>query len=135
MKTSRSTALFTLAALFAMSAVLAVHSERASAGGYFTKYAAIAYSPETGKYGYSNGWLSFTNAKRVALSHCKAKDAKIVTWVGNGWCALAIGDDRAAYGFGYGETAQEAKTIALREAGKRTTNCRVAACVFSGLDN
>jgi serine/threonine-protein kinase len=103
-------------------------------GGYKTYYAALAFSPSTGKYGYSHDWLARINAERVALKNCKADDARLLVVVGNGFCALALGDDKTAYGFGYAETEAEAKKIALRECRKRTTNCYIAVsiCSFGG---
>jgi serine/threonine-protein kinase len=99
--------------------------------GLQTYYAAIAYSTSTGRYGYSHDWTARINAERVARKNCEATDAKVLVVVGNGFCALAVGDDKTAYGFGYAETDAEAKEIALRECRKRTANCRVAVCVCS----
>ena len=48
-------------------------------------YAAIAYSPKTGKYGYAYGQSTRDIAEGVAKRRCKAADAKVVTWVHNGW--------------------------------------------------
>jgi hypothetical protein len=96
-----------------------------------TYYAAIAFSSSTGRYGYTYGWLSEDNARRASRAHCKADDARVVLVVGNGYAALALGDDRSAYGYGYAETADEARRHALEECRKRTTNCYIAVCVHS----
>lgn len=53
------------------------------------RYAAIAYSPQTGAYGYSYNAGSRSSAERSALNRCRARDARVVVWVKNGWAALA----------------------------------------------
>src|SRR5579862_6346578 len=82
-------------------------------------YAAIAYSPSTGSYGYAYNYGSRGSAETAALRNCKAPDARIVTWVNNGFCALALGDDVGSYGIGYswgnGATNTYAKQRALQE--------------------
>jgi serine/threonine-protein kinase len=98
-------------------------------------YAAIAYSPTTGNFGYAYNYGSRWAAERAALRNCKAKDAKIVTWVSNGFCALALGDDKSAWGvgwsYGQGATNTYAKKQALMQCGKRTKNARLVVCVCS----
>jgi hypothetical protein len=110
--------------------VLAVGSvPRATADDQYTNYwGAIAYSQTTGAWGYSRHWLSEVNARRVALKNCEAQDAKIVMVVGNYWCALALGDDKSAYGVGYSKDADEARRFALEECQKRTKNCKIVVC-------
>jgi hypothetical protein len=63
-------------------------------------YGAIAYSPSTGKYGYSYNCYSEGEAERIALRNCRAADAEVEVWVENGWAALAVGDD-GSYGYGW----------------------------------
>src|SRR5262249_48977445 len=98
-------------------------------------YAAIAYSPATGNYGYAYNHGSRAAAETAAIRYCKADDARIVTWVNNGFCALALGDDQEAWGVGWsygdGATNTYAKTRALQEARKRTTNAKIILCVCS----
>jgi hypothetical protein len=98
-------------------------------------YAAIAYSPSTGKWGYSYNYGSRWSAERAALSRCEGKDARIVAWVNNGFCALSLGDDKSAWGVGYsygdGATNTFAKRRALAECGNRTTNARIVLCICS----
>jgi uncharacterized protein DUF4189 len=101
----------------------------------FDTYAAIAYSPSTGKYGYAYNYGSRYAAERAALAHCPEADAEIVGWVKAGWLALAIGDDNA-YGVGweYGEgaTNTDAKRRAYNQCAARTTNPKVVLCICSG---
>jgi hypothetical protein len=117
--------------LLAAAALLLVAPPVAAQPPNTTYYAALAFSTSTGKYGYTSGWLSDSNARRVALKNCKAEDARVLVVVGNGYAALALGDDRTVYGYGYGETASEAKQHALKNARARTTNCYTAVCVHS----
>ena len=86
-------------------------------------YGAIAYSPSTGNYGYSYRYRSRAQAEQVALSHCKAQDAEILTWVrGNWWCCLVLDLDGAAYAWGWGRTWTAARDKALPEIEKYTDN-------------
>ena len=98
----------------------------------YDPYAAIAYSPSTGRYGYSHGQSCRRRAECVARAHCKADDARTVVWCHGAWCALALGKDSQAYGYGWSSTAQGARSRALDNCRKRTTDCYIAACVFSG---
>src|SRR5689334_13095673 len=54
-------------------------------------WAAIAYSPATGKFGASCNWTADVNASRSARENCNASDARTVVMCSNGWCALALG--------------------------------------------
>jgi len=69
------------------------------------------------------------------VENSKAKDAKVVLVVGNYWCALALGDDKTAYGVGYNTSPEKAKKTALEECQKRTTNCKVVVCFNTRDDN
>jgi len=90
-----------------------------------SRYAAVAYSKSTGKYGYAWDWGSLGAAKRVALSECKAADAEIVGWVQGGWLVLAVADDKA-YGTGYvlgdGVNSSTAQLRAVNNCLKTTTS-------------
>ena len=96
------------------------------------RYAAIAYSTTTGAYGYSFNRSTRFGAERSALEYCGASDAEIMVWCRNNWCALAVGDAPSAYGWGYASSAARAKQIALDQCRRRTSECRIAVCVFSG---
>ena len=99
-------------------------------------YAAIAYSPATGKWGYGNNYGSRGAAERAALQNCPEPDARIVTWVHNGFCALALGDDRSCWGIGYswgnGASNTAARNFALQDCRGRTTGAHIVLCVYSG---
>lgn len=98
-------------------------------------FAAIAYSPATGKYGYAYNHRSRSAAEKAALDQCGAEDARIVCWVNRGFCALALGDDKTCWGVGWqyggGSSNDDAKKTALDECGKRTTGAHIAVCLSS----
>ena len=50
---------------------------------------------------------SRSSAERAALKKCDADDARIVCWVNNGFCALAVSEDGSGWGTGwsYGDGA------------------------------
>src|ERR1017187_5206665 len=98
-------------------------------------FAAIAYSPATGKYGYGNNYRSRSAAEKAALDNCGAEDARIACWVSRGFCALALGDDKTCWGVGWqyggGSSNNDAKKSALENCGKRTTGAHIAICLSS----
>jgi hypothetical protein len=97
-------------------------------------YAAIAYAKSTGSYGYSYGYHSRAEAETEALSRCRGSDKKVVVWVHNGWCALALSHGRT-YGYGFStQCRQSAKDRALRECAARAGCAHIAVSVFSGYD-
>lgn len=93
-------------------------------------FAAIAYSPKTGKYGYSYAKRSQSAAYKSALSYCTEADAKVVGWAKNCYCALA--ESAEGYGFGYADTANEARQRALKDCPQKSSAPKVVICVFSG---
>lgn len=98
-------------------------------------YAAIAYSPSTGKFHYAYNLDSRAAAEKAALAGCTPSDARIVAWVNAGWCALALGDDHECWGVGWsygdGATIKEAVDYALEECRSRTTNVELKLLVLS----
>ena len=101
----------------------------------FSTYAAVAFSPSTGKYGYC--WDSPTRgrAEQEALSKCPEKDARIVGWVQGGWLVLAIGNDNI-YGVGWeygdGATNTDAVLRAKSECQKRGGKVHTLVILCSG---
>jgi hypothetical protein len=98
-------------------------------------FAAIAYSPATGKYGYAYNHRSRSAAEKAALEKCGAEDASVACWVNRGFCALALGDDKTCWGVGWqyggGSSNTDAKKTALKECEKRTTGAHIALCLSS----
>lgn len=97
-------------------------------------FAAIAYSPSTGKYGYADEGLTRASVEAEARRRCAADDSRIVAWVHDGYCALAVGAD-GAYGVGWshGRDASDsaAKERALEGCRKRSDVARLRLCVCS----
>lgn len=98
-------------------------------------YAAIAYAPSTGKFRYSYNYDSRYGAEQAALRGMTEKDAKIVTWVNRGFCALALGDEVGCYGVGWTFGDDASNTDAMERATRRcrevTTGARVVICLVS----
>ena len=98
-------------------------------------YAAVAYSPSTGKFAFSYNYGSRSSAEKAALKQLDKEDGKIVTWVNNGFCALALGDEVGKYGMGYrwgdGASTRGAAERALAECSKRTTGARLVLVLSS----
>ena len=98
-------------------------------------FAAIAYSPSTGKYGYSYNYRSRSGAEKIALEHLPQPDARIVCWVQAGFCALAKGDDKSEWGVGWsygkGARTEDAREGAVKECGTRTTHPYLALLLLS----
>jgi hypothetical protein len=98
------------------------------------RYGALAFSPKTGKYGYSWNQPNQTTAEKTALAECKADDAKLLTWVKFGWAVLVIAEDNA-YGFdevhGDGvnsKTAYENALKKLREHSDAKVKTTITIC-------
>ncbi len=125
----RSCLLFALP-LFAVLGVLpSVEKAQASPGD---TYAAIAYSPSTGAWGYGYNYSTLSGAEARALVQCDEPDAYIVTWVRNGYVALALGDDVGAAGFSYAADEATADLLALQECSTETTGSHIVVSVYSG---
>jgi hypothetical protein len=92
-------------------------------------YAAIAYSPSTGRWGYGNGYPSQSQAIARARSECGRADAR-TSWAKNSWIALAISDrSRGGYGMAWATTASGARSRALAECRRHNPDARVVVCV------
>jgi hypothetical protein len=104
----------------------------------FGTYAAVAYSPSTGKFGYAWNWRSRGKAEAVALANCKAADAKVVGWVKAGWLVLAVSDDNSygvGYSFGRGAANTDAMHQALADCAKHNKSGnppKIKVCLCSG---
>ena len=98
-------------------------------------FAAIAYSPATGKYGFAYDLRSRAAAEKAALENCKAEDARVVAWVNDGFCALALGADKTCWGAGWsygpGSNNDKATEFAVEDCKKRTTGGRAVLVLSS----
>ena len=97
-------------------------------------YAAIAYSPTTGKYTYAYDLRSRSAAENAALEKC-GEDAHLACWVNRGFCALALGSDKSCWGIGYsygnGANTDKAKNDALEDCRNRTSGAHIAVVLSS----
>ncbi len=79
----------------------------------------------TGEFHYVYNYGDNASAEQAVLGLFQAKDAKLLRWVNWGYCALALGDDKSAWGIGYrfgpGAASKDAEDVALEECAKRTT--------------
>jgi uncharacterized protein DUF4189 len=100
-----------------------------------SSYAAIAYSPATGKYAYASDYRSRPAAEKAALAKCGAEDAVIACWVNWGFCALALGSDKSCWGVGWqyggGANNHQARDRALEDCRNRTTGVYTAIILSS----
>jgi len=111
---------------FALSQSPTVTPASASSPGGFS---AIAYSKSTGDYGSSSACETLAEAESLALSRCLPKDATIVAWSHEAWCALAVADDRN-YGIAWGHNRAEVEKLALAHCREHShTPCRVVEVV------
>ncbi|MBX9788352.1 MAG: DUF4189 domain-containing protein [Pirellulales bacterium] len=98
-------------------------------------YAAIAYSPATGHYAYAYNYGSRWSAEKAALRQLDEEDGRIVCWVNNGFCALALGDDVGCWGTGYewgdGASNLDAANRARSECSERTSGAHVVLVLSS----
>ncbi len=98
-------------------------------------WAAIAFSPSTGKYGPTCYHTSQDNAVRIARENCNAKDARPMVLCCNGWCALALGQPAGkgeyAWGVGWGPDQETAEQYALENARQRMSGAKVVYSVFA----
>jgi hypothetical protein len=97
-------------------------------------FAAIAYSPSTGKIGYTAARArTKEDAQSRAVKNCDAPDARAFMW-GNAWVAIAVSVDRPGVaGFGPGATREIAERHAMEQCKKLAHGgpCRIALAVHS----
>jgi hypothetical protein len=101
-----------------------------------SRYAAVAYSMKTKKYGYAWDCGSRFRAESTALANCRAADAEIITWTKFGYIVLLIAED-GAYGAGEvngaGVSSAMAYDRALAQLRKHTkSKVKTAIRVCSG---
>ena len=89
-------------------------------------FAALAFSPSTGKIGQTVGKAkTLDEAKELALKDCGEKDAKVYMY-GDLWIAIAVAPDKSGIaGFGPGATREEAEKAAIEQCVKLAANAPV----------
>ncbi|HEX8897091.1 MAG TPA: DUF4189 domain-containing protein [Chthoniobacterales bacterium] len=93
------------------------------------RYAAIAYSPSTNRWGWGTNYPTKAEAIERAVKECGRDDAR-TNWCRNAWIALAISDKSpGGWGSAWGETAAAARKAARKECLARNPDARVVACV------
>ncbi len=96
-------------------------------------YGAIAYSPGSGAFGYSDGYANQTVAESRALSECGKADCAVGTWFYNN-CGAVATSDNGAWGGGHGPTALRARGDAEETCNRRGgTACAVKITHCSGV--
>jgi hypothetical protein len=102
-----------------------------SSTGYF---AALAFSPSTGKIGKTAGKAkTIDEAKKLALADCDAPDAKAFMW-GDKWIAIATSPDAPGIaGFGPGATREVAEKAAIEQCTKYAKGkpVKIALTIYS----
>jgi serine/threonine-protein kinase len=94
-------------------------------------FAAIAYSPSTGLYGFGNGYSTKDEALEKALQECGGKDA-LTKWCRNAWIALAVSKQTpGGYGWAWGETAGEARRAAEENCREHNPDAQLMLCISS----
>lgn len=92
-----------------------------------TKFAAIARSEQTRKFGMSWAFTTREAAESRAIQECIASDCQVITWANNAFLAIAEADD-GAWGATWGNTDGEAKQKALelcRQSAANPNTCRI----------
>lgn len=96
----------------ALIALIIVASSGFATSAFAGDYAAIAYSPSTGNYGYSYGYPCLDDAEAVARQNAAACDAQVVVSAENEYLALAQNDD-GTFGYGFSGSRYLAQSIAM----------------------
>jgi hypothetical protein len=115
-------------ALAWMAVLCAIPAPRAVAGPPPDRFAAIALSLETGRYGYSTGAASLAAAAAVARSKTGDPNAEILVWVQNGWVALAFSDNGTYAATWSTRSARDAAASALRDCAVNGGRSQLAVC-------
>jgi Domain of unknown function (DUF4189) len=90
-----------------------------------SSYGAIAYSAETGDYGYSDRFANRAQAEQRARQECGKSDCEIATWYFDSCGALAADDD-GNWGGAQGSDEQRAIEGARAQCAKEGgQNCKV----------
>jgi hypothetical protein len=93
------------------------------------RFAAIAYSSKTGKWGWGSNYPTKAAAIARALKECGRRDAETF-WCRNAWGALALSDKKpGVYGWSWGATEAAARSDAIRQCRKYSPDAHVVVCV------
>jgi hypothetical protein len=93
------------------------------------RYAAVAFSPVTGRSGYGNGYATKADAISRAVRECGRSDAA-TAWCRNEWIALAVSNrSPGGYGMAWAPTAGRARREALAQCRSRNPDAHIVFCV------
>ena len=96
------------------------------------RISAIAYSEETGAYGYSWGYANLNDAKNRALEECESRsnveDCTVATWFKNACGALADTSE-GDWGGDWGEDLVAAEHNAMNSCSEYSDDCRIRISV------
>jgi hypothetical protein len=115
-------------ALAWMAVLCAIPAPRAVAGPPPDRFAAIALSLQTGRYGYSSGAASLAAAERAARANTGDPNAEILVWVQNGWVALAFSNNGEYAATWSTRSARDAAASALRDCTVNGGRGELAVC-------
>jgi hypothetical protein len=90
------------------------------------RYGAIAYSPQSGAYGYSYDYNSRADAENVAINNCRqhGTGCEIAIWFRNACGAVATGRN-GGWGSAWANSRAAAENMAINYCSNYTTNCSV----------
>jgi len=121
--------------LFAVAFVIGIAlmaSEPFGQSASAARYGSIAFSQNSGAWGYSYGYSSRSAAQRRAMRECRARGygCRVVVWFRNACGALAVGRGNA-YGWSWNTSRARARRRAMAECRARTGGCRIRVTVCS----
>jgi hypothetical protein len=90
-----------------------------------SKYGAIAYDMNTGRYGFSYNYDADWQARNRALTECGWGGCKVYASFRNACGALATDNNQRIYGWGTSYSKSEAMNRALYECRIRGGNCSI----------
>ncbi len=95
-------------------------------------FGAIAFSQDTGGWGYSYNYRSRGAAQRRAMNECRSKGrgCRVIVWFRNACGALAVGRGNA-YGWGWDAIRNRARGRALSACRARAGGCQIRVDVCS----
>lgn len=120
-------------AWLALTLTLAFGLGVAPQGAAAQSYAAIAYSPPTGQWGWARNYRSRAGAENAAMAQCRGaagRGCRVVIWFRNACGALATGP--RGYGSGWASRQAQANANALASCRQHSRNCQVRVRVCTG---
>ncbi|MBI1862181.1 MAG: DUF4189 domain-containing protein [Deltaproteobacteria bacterium] len=94
---------------------------------YIPSYGALAFSMETGKYGFSNGAPYRRTAEETAIYQCGASDCRSIVWVQGGCAVIAYSQETKSIGWAYADSKYMAQRLAVRGCAVGSRDCTPVA--------